>query len=115
LENIQPVAFVVLLYRERGNKGVTFLRLSAWHENQLESGDDGKLASIRYWITSNLLKPDQPLLINRFGGMLSGSGVAFRLEQAVVNAVRVCLSLRGERSLPIRSATQLPCTCFRRE
>jgi integrase/recombinase XerD len=64
---------------------------------------------IRDWITSNSLKPDQPLLTNRFGGMLSRSGVAFRLEQAVVSAARVCPSLRGRTVTPhsLRHATAM--------
>ena len=71
---------------------------------------------VRQWVASNSLKPEQPLLSNRFGCDLSRSGVAFRLRQAVTAAAGVCPSLRGRavtphtfrhyadlRTMPIRS------------
>jgi integrase/recombinase XerD len=64
---------------------------------------------VRDWITSNSLRPERPLLANRFGEVLSRSGVAFRLGQAVVNAARVCPSLHGRRITPhsIRHSTAM--------
>lgn len=55
---------------------------------------------VRQWVASNFLKPEQPLLANRFGHNLSRSGVAFRLSQAVANAARNCPSLRGRNVTP---------------
>jgi integrase/recombinase XerD len=55
---------------------------------------------VRQWIANNSLKPEQPLLTNRFGQFLSRSGVAFRLGQAVTRAARNCPSLRGRAVTP---------------
>jgi site-specific recombinase XerD len=55
---------------------------------------------LRDWVTKNALRPDQPLLANRFGQSLSRSGVAFRLAQAVTAAARVCPSLRERKITP---------------
>ena len=55
---------------------------------------------VRQWITSNSLRPEQPLLTNRFGHVLSRSGVAFRLGQAVTSATGSCPSLRSRTITP---------------
>jgi len=51
-------------------------------------------------VANNALKPDQPLLGNRFGHDLSRSGVAFRLEHALTRAAQRCPSLRGRTVTP---------------
>lgn len=55
---------------------------------------------VRQWVESNSLKPEQPLLGNRFAQALSRCGVAFRLGQAVTIATRTCPSLRGRTITP---------------
>jgi integrase/recombinase XerD len=55
---------------------------------------------LRQWVANNALKPDQPLLGNRFGHDLSRSGVAFRLEHALTRAAQRCPSLRGRTVTP---------------
>lgn len=55
---------------------------------------------VREWVASNALKPEQPLLVNRFGHCLSRSGVAFRLEQAIRITRRKCPSLQGRKITP---------------
>jgi integrase/recombinase XerD len=55
---------------------------------------------VRHWVATNSLKPEQPLLANRFGHSLSRSGAAFRLGQAVTKAAESCLSLRGRKVTP---------------
>ena len=55
---------------------------------------------VRHWVTSHSLRPEQPLLTNRFGHALSRSGVAFRLGQAVARAARRCPSLLNRTITP---------------
>ena len=53
---------------------------------------------LKAWLKENTLKPEQPLLPNRFGCPLSRSGVAHQLQVAVTTATPGCLSL-GKRSI----------------
>ena len=53
---------------------------------------------LQAWLKENALKPEQPLLPNRFGCFLSRSGVAHQLQVAVTAATAVCPSL-GKRKI----------------
>jgi integrase/recombinase XerD len=64
---------------------------------------------LQAWIKENALKPEQPLLPNRFGHALSRSGVAHQLRVAVTSAVSRCPSLARRKISPhqIRHSTAL--------
>jgi site-specific recombinase XerD len=64
---------------------------------------------LQAWIKENALKPEQPLLPNRFGHALSRSGVAHQLRVAVTAAASHCPSLAGRKISPhqIRHSTAL--------
>ena len=53
---------------------------------------------LQAWIKENALKPEQPLLPNRFGRCLSRSGAAHQLQVAVTTATAGCPSL-GKRNI----------------
>jgi site-specific recombinase XerD len=64
---------------------------------------------LQAWLKENGLKPEQPLLPNRFGHALSRSGVAHQLQVAIAAATPSCPSL-GKRNISphqIRHSTAL--------
>lgn len=64
---------------------------------------------LKAWIKENALKPEQPLLPNRFGHALSRSGVAQQLQAAISAAIPACPSLGKRKISPhqIRHSTAL--------
>ena len=64
---------------------------------------------LQAWIKENALKPEQPLLPNRFGQALSRSGVAHQLRVAVTAASSACPSLGKRKISPhqVRHSTAL--------
>ena len=64
---------------------------------------------VQAWIKENALKPEQPLLPNRFGHALSRSGVAHQLRVAVTAATSGCPSLGKRKISPhqVRHSTAL--------
>ena len=64
---------------------------------------------LQAWIKENALKPEQPLLPNRFGHALSRSGVAHQLRVAVAAATPGCPSLGKRKISPhqVRHSTAL--------
>jgi site-specific recombinase XerD len=56
-------------------------------------------APLRAWMSTLPIEPTQPLLPNRFGQMMSRSGVEERLQRAVTAAAATCPALR-ERKVP---------------
>ncbi len=64
---------------------------------------------LRAWVAQIRPDPQQPLFPNRFGQMLSRSGVESRLRMAVTNAAAQCPSLRGKVVSPhvIRHTTAM--------
>lgn len=64
---------------------------------------------LQAWIKENALKPEQPLLPNRFGHALSRSGVAHQLRIAVTAAASGCPSLGRRKISPhqVRHSTAL--------
>jgi len=64
---------------------------------------------LQAWIKENGLKPEQPLLPNRFGQALARSGVAQQLQAAMTAAIPSCPSLGKRKISPhqIRHSTAL--------
>ena len=64
---------------------------------------------LRAWVLRIDADPQQPLFPNRFGQMLTRSGVESRLRQAVINAAIKCPSLRNKGVSPhvIRHTTAM--------
>jgi integrase len=64
---------------------------------------------LQAWLKENDLKPEQPLLPNRFGHPLSRSGVAHQLQVAVTMATPGCPSLGKRKISPhqVRHTTAL--------
>ncbi len=65
--------------------------------------------SLKKWLSQIEPEPQQPLFPNRFGQMLSRSGVESRLRMAVTNAIRSCPSLKSKTISPhvIRHTTAM--------
>lgn len=67
------------------------------------------VSSIKKWLSQIKPEPQQPLFPNRFGQMLSRSGVESRLRMAVTNAMKSCPSLKNKTISPhvIRHTTAM--------
>lgn len=65
--------------------------------------------SLKKWLSQIRPEPQQPLFPNRFGQMLSRSGVESRLKMAVTSAIRSCPSLKNKTISPhiIRHTTAM--------
>ena len=67
------------------------------------------VSSIKEWLNQINPEPQQPIFPNRFGQMLSRSGVESRLRMAVTNAIKNCPSLKNKKISPhvIRHTTAM--------
>ena len=66
-------------------------------------------APLRAWMSTLPIEPTQPLLPNRFGQMMSRSGVEERLQRAVTAAAAACPALRERKVSPhvVRHSTAM--------